>query len=740
MSEPQPASSKDALLQLPYWRRSYEIVVSANVAFLPLLLIFQQWFLLATLVALDGCFAAYRLHQRIQRSLEIAEQQAEDLADQQARLRTIFDTAADGIITMNHHGVVEDCNQAALDVFGLTREKFLKKPIFAFLEEVQENADATDDLCLKLLDINSAIGKMQEYSGTRGDGQKFYVEFAVAEARINERRIITGILHDVTVRRGLEVELKRAHANASAATEAKTQFLANMSHEIRTPMTAIIGYADLLLEPGQSNDERTRCVETIRRNADHLLTLINDILDISKIEAGKMTVEFIRYSPSQVVSDVASLMRVRALEKKIHFEVAYDSPIPAEITGDPVRMRQILINLVGNAIKFTKVGQVKIHVWSDELDGPNPQIYFKVVDSGIGMTSEQLTRLFRPFTQADDSTTRQFGGTGLGLTICKRLIEMMKGSIDVKTMIGLGSSFECRVPTGNLTGVRILANAAEAEVESFSDNKHVHNIRLHARILLADDGVDNRRLISYHLQKAGATVVQAENGKQAFDKAVEAFERGQPFDVVFMDMAMPVMDGYQATSRLRQYGYQRPIIALTAHAMSGDRDKCVSAGCDDYLTKPIDARKLIEMARSASEQAAATNSEPPTATTTTVTAELCASVDESIDDPSDVLVSSFAHDAEMSEIIELFVGGLDDRINSMDRAFEENNLPDLANTAHQLKGAAGGYGYPLISQLAMDVERLARVGEINDELRSTLDRLVLMCRRAIAGAQQLQMN
>ncbi len=445
---------------------------------------------------------------------------AEERADQEARLRTIFDTAADGIITMNHSGVIETCNQATLELFGLEKEGLIKKPIFAFLEEVNENTDANGGLYLTLLDINAAIGKKQEYCGTRRDGTKFYVEFAVAEARIDNRRIITGILHDVTERRRFEVELRQASIAAAAATEAKSQFLANMSHEIRTPMTAIIGYADLLLEPGQSSDERTRCVETIRRNADHLLSLINDILDISKIEAGKMTLERIKYAPSQIVGDVASLMRVRALEKKIGFEVNYDSPIPAEITGDPVRTRQVLINLVGNAIKFTKTGQVKIHAWAENLGTDNPTMCFRVVDSGIGMSTEQLSRLFKPFTQADDSTTRQFGGTGLGLTISQRLVEMMGGKITVSSVPGLGSSFEARVPTGCLDGVRILENPTEAEVEnSANDQRNASTVRLHARILLAEDGVDNRRLISYHLQKAGATVAHAENGQIALSKA-----------------------------------------------------------------------------------------------------------------------------------------------------------------------------------------------------------------------------
>ncbi len=702
-----------------------------------------------------------RFSQEISQSFDAFAENESRLAEKEARLSTIIDTAADGVIAMNHQGVIEQCNQATLDLFGLQREDLIKQPIFAFLEEVNDSTDAAGGLCLTLFDINSAIGKKQEYCGTRRDGTKFYVEFAVAEARIRDRRIITGILHDVTERRRFEVELKQASVAAAAATEAKSQFLANMSHEIRTPMTAIIGYADLLLEPGQSADERTRCVETVRRNADHLLTLINDILDISKIEAGKMTVEKIKMSPSQIVGDVASLMRVRALEKKIGFEVIYDSPVPAEITGDPVRVRQILINLVGNAIKFTKSGAVKIHVWSANLGKPDPQMCFRVVDSGIGMSPEQLGRLFTPFTQADVSTTRQFGGTGLGLTISKRLVEMMGGQINVSSVPGLGSSFEVQLPTGSLLGVRILENPVEAEFEtSGAEARSVYAVRLNARILLAEDGVDNRRLISYHLQKAGATVVPAENGQIAFDKALEAVQKGQPFDVIFMDMAMPVMDGYQATSKLREHGYRRPVVALTAHAMSSDRDKCLSAGCDDYLTKPIDPRKLIEKARQYVSQShdivedavPSARGEEPTALDQVMArvepshdsqaphVAAAANADDASnyeDGEDDRLISEFANDADMVEIIEMFLDGLEERVTSLDAVYGASDLNQLGSIAHQLKGAAGGYGYPIISRLACDVERLAKAGEADDVLRSTLDRLVLMCRRAIAGGAML---
>ena len=368
---------------------------------------------------------------------------------------------------------------------------------------------------------------------------------------------------------------------------------------LREALQAIIGYSDLLLDPEQTTDERVNCVSTIRRNADHLLTLIKDILDLSKIEADRMTVESIQCSPCQLVSDVASLMRVRATENNIDFHINYDSAVPSSIQSDPVRIRQVLINLAGNAIKFTQEGAVKVHVWSEELDGDNPTINFRVVDSGIGMNEEQKSRLFRPFTQADYSTTRKFGGTGLGLTISQTLVNLMGGEITVASVPGLGSCFEFSLPTGSLENIEIIADPSEVNLDESADQKTESDqtTDVTANVLLAEDGVDNRRLISFHLKKAGCQVTTAENGKIAYDEATAATERGEPFDIIVMDMQMPVMDGYQAASKLREAGYQGPICALTAHAMNGDREKCINAGCDDYLTKPIDVDKLISAVR-----------------------------------------------------------------------------------------------------------------------------------------------
>ena len=391
-------------------------------------------------------------------------------------------------------------------------------------------------------------------------------------------------------------ELRHALHAAETATQAKSQFLANMSHEIRTPMTAILGFAETLLEPDLPASEHREAVCTIQRNGEYLLALINDILDLSKVEAGRLDVERIRCSPCNVLAEVASLMGQRVRSKGLRFQIAFTGAVPETIQSDPTRLRQILINLAGNAVKFAQTGAILIVVNFESA--PTPQLEFAVVDSGIGMTAEQKTRLFRPFTQADSSTTRRFGGTGLGLTISKKLAQALGGDIDVWSEPGRGSVFRVRVAAGSLDGVRMLddplAVTTASSLATKAPEKPVTAAPLACRILLAEDGPDNRRLITRVLEKAGAAVTAVENGSLAVDAALAAYAGGEPFDVILMDMQMPVMDGYTATSQLRQAEYAGVIIALTAHAMETAREECLAAGCDDYASKPIDRRRLLD--------------------------------------------------------------------------------------------------------------------------------------------------
>jgi len=394
-------------------------------------------------------------------------------------------------------------------------------------------------------------------------------------------------------------ELEVARRRAEQASQTKSEFLANMSHEIRTPIAAILGFTDLMLmEDGIGNNpaERDNALETIKRNGEHLLEIINDILDVSKIEASCLTIEHIRFSPAKIVTDVMMLMKVRAEAKKLTFGASYAGAIPETIESDPTRLRQVLINLVGNALKFTETGTVHISVRLAQNNADNGRLEFAVSDTGIGMNAEQLGRLFRPFTQADASTTRKFGGTGLGLSISKRLAEMLGGEISVQSVPEKGSTFTAAIATGPLEGIPMVEPFAPQGTASPSlAPRPKERRRLDCRILVAEDGLDNQRLLAFILKKAGASVSVVENGQAALADALHAGASGTPFDVILMDMQMPIMDGYTTTTRLREAGYDGAIIALTAHAMAGDREKCLAAGCTDYATKPLDSAKLMTL-------------------------------------------------------------------------------------------------------------------------------------------------
>jgi signal transduction histidine kinase/DNA-binding NarL/FixJ family response regulator len=390
-------------------------------------------------------------------------------------------------------------------------------------------------------------------------------------------------------------ELVRAHEAAESANRAKSDFLSNMSHEIRTPMTAILGYADLLCEPEMPREEIAQHVRTIQRNRDHLLKLVNDILDLSKIEAGAMSIEHLPSSPGEILREVVAMMQLRAAEKQVSLSYGARGPIPETIVTDPTRLRQILLNLVANAIKFTEKGGVHVHARIvPPEEGENARMAFDVTDTGIGMREEQMEHLFHPFSQADSSVTRRFGGSGLGLSISLRLAKLMGGSITAQSREGSGSTFTLTVDAGPLDGVRLVAFEEIAD-ETADDNETWSRFapRLSGRILLAEDGRDNQRLITLYLTRAGATVEIAEDGAEAVAKATAALAAGEPHDLILMDMQMPSMDGYTATGKLRQSGFSGPIVALTAHAMTGDRERCIDAGCSEYAIKPIDRLKLI---------------------------------------------------------------------------------------------------------------------------------------------------
>jgi signal transduction histidine kinase/DNA-binding response OmpR family regulator len=533
------------------------------------------------------------------------------------------------------------------------------------------------------------------------------------EERVQERTqrlsdVNTALQIEVLERQHAEAEARRALAHTETASRTKSEFLANMSHEIRTPMTSILGFSERLLDPDLDDVGKVEAISTIRRNGDYLLKIINDILDISKIEAGKLSIDCVTCSTLQLLDELYAAMDVRAAIEGIRFDVELDGLLPESIITDPVRVKQVLINLVGNAIKFTPRGSVRLRVRL--ADGDDPRLCFEVHDTGIGMDADTIARLFQPFMQADSSTTRRFGGTGLGLSISKHLVERLGGDIAIESRIGQGSIFSFTIRIGSLEGVARVARPVPNVLPEprTGDAQRAAPSLKGVRILLAEDGEDNRRLLSYVLSAVGAEVTMAVDGAAAVERVFVARDDGKPFEVILMDMQMPVLDGYAATRRLRERGCRTPVIALTAHAMSTDRDKCLAAGCDDFCTKPI-VRTLF----------------------LSTIAKWTSGAFPHLIDPR-TFERDDADDPELLALVQMFVDDLSVDVRQMRRALDDGDRAQLAAVAHRLKGSAGSYGFPALTTQAAVLEQRAKSGAAKAELEQTLELISALCQAARA--------
>ena len=534
------------------------------------------------------------------------------LMKSEQRYRELLGAITDYVYTVriDHGRPVEIVHRAnALAVTGYDPEQFAANPDL-WIDIVHPKDRAAVRAHISRVTTGEFPGPI-EYRIRKSDGTECWISNTPIPHRASDGRLIgyDGIVRDITGRKRMEESLRKAEEEAVAASEAKSMFLANISHELRTPLTAILGFADVLSDQ-LKEPERLQAAESIVRNGQHLLTLVNDLLDLAQAETGHMSVDMACCSPGQIVDEVVSTMRVAANTKGLTLLREFTTPLPHEIMTDPVRLRQIIMNLVGNAIKFTDHGGVVVTAGVRQADRLPLMLEIGVRDTGCGLTREQRNRVFEAFYQTDGSRTRKQPGTGLGLAISQTLCSLLNGEMEVSSEPGRGSTFTLRLPidTENGGAPQVAGAIAPAEQSRPIEPGSVMDSPLppRTRILLVEDGVDNQRLAAAVLRKAGGEVVIANHGQEALDLInnvgdgfLDRSGSGGGFDLILMDMQMPVMDGLEATRRLRTSGFRKPIIALTAHSAEQERQAAISAGCTNFMSKPFRPSSLLQLVAAA---------------------------------------------------------------------------------------------------------------------------------------------
>ena len=532
-------------------------------------------------------------------------EQYELLAKNETRFRFLVDTVKDyAIFLLDPQGRIETWNEGAKKLKQYESAEIIGKHYSVFYS-AEDRAKGKPE---QELEEVKRHGRYEEDGWrVRKDGTRFWANVIITSVKDSHGALsgFSKITRDLSERKQAEEALKISNSSlesrvlerteqleqsvliAESANFSKSEFLANMSHEIRTPIGAILGFTDLMKNPANAPEENRSYIAIVERNSQQLLRLIDDILDLSKVEAGKMSVESIQFSLAEMLAEFTSHMAFKAQEKGIGFQFKVDTKFPDLICSDPLRLRQILTNVIGNAIKFTDKGSVELIIAF-----ANHTLKFTVKDTGIGISKAQEARLFQPFTQADTSTTRKFGGTGLGLILSKRLADALGGKLElIESQEGIGTTFQFEVhstllPNAKLVGRDALTTVPRARPSSYKESQVLHGLK----VLLVEDSPDNQMLISRYLNKEGAQVKTASDGASGVELALN-----EMFDVVLMDIQMPILDGHEASKILRQSKYSGPIIALTAHAMNEERTKCFASGFTEFLTKPIQRDLLIEV-------------------------------------------------------------------------------------------------------------------------------------------------
>ncbi|MFN0039292.1 MAG: ATP-binding protein [Burkholderiales bacterium] len=622
-----------------------------------------------------------------------------------ARVRAALDTLAEGLLVVDRKLNIVLANSAFAAVAGDPPDKLMGRRIVDLPWRLPDTDAASGEFpwVVALRDGRTRNNEIISFTGADGATRTFIVNCAPVLGAGKRPGGVLISLDDVTQLEESKAGLAHAKEEAESANRAKSEFLANMSHEIRTPMNAILGFTELLRR-GKTRDreEWTRHLNTVHASGKHLLALINDILDLSKVEAGHFEIERSRCAAHRVVQEVLQVLDQRARDKSVALEFAVDGDIPETIETDAQRLRQIVTNLVGNAIKFTSQGKVQIRLRAEV--GADPALLIVTIrDTGIGIARDKLDGIFEPFVQADASVSRRFGGTGLGLAISRRFARALGGDVVADSTPGEGSLFTLHIPTGSLTGVRMLpAQQAAMVVDPDSGQSNVarrHWVFPPRRVLVVDDGPENRELVRLVLEDFGIGVEEAENGLTGVAKAMAG-----GFDAILMDIQMPELDGLSATRRLRDNGCALPILALTAHAMKGYEQEIREAGCTGWLVKPIDIEHLIETLAGLLGGTETTVLDPQLAR---LPQERHIRMTPRSGEP---IVSRWADMPRLHATIRSFVQRLGGQLDAMESAHAAGRLQELADLAHWLKGSGGTVGFDMLTEPATRLEELARSG------------------------------
>jgi PAS domain S-box-containing protein len=610
------------------------------------------------------------------------------------RVRSALDTLSEAVLLLDTDGNIVLANSAMAVLVAVPREKLMgaNADQLPWLRSVQA---APYPWRMVLQGKGSQLNVPIAINDANGKRRSFQCNSAPVTAGNDKVGGVLVSLADVTELQEKEAQLVESKAHAEQANRAKSDFLANMSHEIRTPMNAVLGFTDLLRRGVyQSPDQAQKYLNTVHSSGRHLLGLINDILDLSKVESGKLVIERLPTSLAETVVQVAEVMRVKAQEKGLELLVELDGNIPETVGIDAGRVRQIVTNLVGNAIKFTEKGKVRIvQRWNAQTQ----MIGIDVIDSGIGIPADKVNAIFQPFTQAESSTTRRFGGTGLGLSISQKFARAMDGDIVVTSTYGKGSCFAVTLHAPQFSQ-QMIASLAQIEAQISQASAAERNTQYRGgSILVVDDSLENRELLKAVLIPAGLTVDEAENGQVAVSMA-----RAKQYAVILMDMQMPVMDGFTATRTLRQAGHTTPIIAFTAHALKGFEHEIKEAGCTGYLTKPVDIdllhKTLSNYIEVAGEQTVKSGlvAAPPTPDST----------------ENGPIVSRLAQTKALHHVIDIFVQRMPKQLVLLKTALGAQDFEQVASLAHWLKGSAGSIGFDGYTQPAKRLEIAAHAHDL----------------------------